>query len=82
MSALYLALGGTVPSSAAFLKSPTTLLWLQPVVAADGSDPREVKQWHRQQKAESELAAAEEAVRGGHKVCLSKLLLLIFAADL
>jgi hypothetical protein len=37
-------------------------------VSADGSDPREVKQWQRQQAAESDLAAAEEAVKAGQKV--------------
>ena len=42
---------------------------MQPMVSADGSDPREVKQWRRQQAAESDLAAAEEAVKAGQKVC-------------
>ena len=41
---------------------------MQPMVSADGSDPREVKQWQRQQAAESELAGAEEAVKAGQKV--------------
>lgn len=41
---------------------------MQAAVSADGSDPREVKQWHQQQAAESELAAAEEAMKAGHKV--------------
>ena len=41
---------------------------MQAAVSADGSDPREVKQWRQQQAAESELAAAEEAMEAGHKV--------------
>lgn len=42
---------------------------MQAMVSADGSDPREVKQWQRQQAAESDLAAAEEAVKAGLKAC-------------
>ncbi len=45
------------------------LCCMQPMVSADGSDPRGVKQWQRQQAAESDLAAAEEAVKAGQKVC-------------
>lgn len=44
---------------------------MQAAVSADGSDPREVKQWRQQQAAESELAAAEEAMKAGHKVSFS-----------
>ena len=40
------------------------------MVGADGSDPREVKQWQQQQAAEAELAAAEDAVKAGAKVLL------------
>lgn len=41
---------------------------VQPMVSGDGSDPREAKQWQQQQAAETELAAAEEAMRAGKKV--------------
>ncbi|KAL0039653.1 hypothetical protein WJX77_004437 [Trebouxia sp. C0004] len=45
----------------------------QPMVSADGSNPRDVKQWQRQQAAESELAAAEEAVKAGQKGAKARL---------
>ncbi|KAL0045239.1 hypothetical protein WJX82_001458 [Trebouxia sp. C0006] len=45
----------------------------QAMVSADGSDPREVKQWQRQQAAESDLAAAEEAVKAGQKGAKARL---------
>lgn len=42
---------------------------MQPMLSADGSDPGAVKQWQRQQAAESDLADAEEAVKAGRKAC-------------
>ena len=38
------------------------------MVCADGSDPKEVHRWQRQQAAETELTTAEDAVKAGIKV--------------
>ena len=54
------------------------VLVVQAAVLADGSDPKEVARWQKQQAAEAELAAAEEAVQNGTKVEIGTATGLVF----